>query len=98
MIKQWMRRIVCVGALLAFGLATAPQIQAENTIVGSNGVVAGAVTGGGWTAMLGCASCVIGAGLLIVGGVPAIILALNTPGSSMAALACVSACYEALNK
>ncbi|MFI5244205.1 MAG: hypothetical protein ACHQQR_03190 [Gemmatimonadales bacterium] len=51
-------------------------------------------TGKGWGAALTCAGCVVGAGFILAGGPGAIIVAVNTPGSAIALLSCVAACYE----
>jgi hypothetical protein len=51
--------------------------------------------GRGWGSMLACSACVIGAGVVIAGGPGAILLAVNTPGSAVAVLACASSCYDA---
>lgn len=52
-------------------------------------------TGKGWGSMLACSACLLGAGMVIAGGPASIIVAVNTPGSAVAALACVSSCYDA---
>lgn len=53
-------------------------------------------TGRGWGSMIACAGCAIGAGFILAGGPGAILIAVNTPGSSIALLGCVATCYEAL--
>jgi hypothetical protein len=51
--------------------------------------------GRGWGGMIGCAACIVGAGIVIAGGPATIVAALYTPGSAIAALACAATCYEA---
>ena len=53
---------------------------------------------GYWEALacIGCASCVVATGMIAAGGPGSILIAVNTPGSAVAAMACVAVCYEAV--
>ena len=53
-------------------------------------------SGRGWGSLIACAGCAIGAGFILAGGPGAILIAVNTPGSSIALLGCAATCYEAL--
>jgi predicted double-glycine peptidase len=86
------KRVVWGGALLALAAATAPAIHAAPARETST---APRESGQGWGSILGCAACGVAAGGLILGGPGAILVAANTPGSAMAAMACAGVCYEA---
>ena len=92
MMKGILRRIVCAGALLALSVATSPGMNPAATI--ATPATAANVPGEGWGSALACAACLVGAGLVVVGGPGSILIAVNTPGSAVAAAACVSACYD----
>jgi hypothetical protein len=98
-----LRRIACLAAILGLGMASFPAAQAAPTaprsaVAASTPVAApaSAQTGAGWGAIIGCAGCAIGGGLVIAGGPASILIAVNTPGSAIALIGCVGACYEAL--
>jgi hypothetical protein len=102
-----LRRIACLAAMLGLGMASFPSVQtAAAPVAASVGQAATATatiaapasarTGKGWGAMISCAGCAIAAGIVIAGGPASILVAVNTPGSSVALLACAGACYEAL--
>jgi hypothetical protein len=66
------------------------------THAGVQSTIASRASGRGWGSMIGCAACIVGAGLLVAGGPGAILLAINAPGSAIGALACAASCYEAI--
>ena len=103
-----LRRIACLAAMLGLGMASFPSVQtaaaapvaalaghagAATSTIAARGV---AQTGKGWGAMISCAGCAVAAGIVVAGGPASILVAVNTPGSSIALLACAGACYEAL--
>jgi hypothetical protein len=110
MTNNTFRRITCVVTMLALGVASALNVQpAMGAIAGASATrpaasVASAAattpvarqTGRGWGAIIGCAGCAIAGGLVIAGGPASILIAVNTPGSAVALLACAGTCYEAL--
>jgi tartrate dehydratase alpha subunit/fumarate hydratase class I-like protein len=111
MVNGVLRRIACTGAIIGLGIASSPRAQAEAAarvaaapVASSNAAAAAATAtrapaeeiGRGWGAMIGCASCLLGAGIVIAGGPAAILIAVNTPGSSIAVLGCIATCYEAV--
>ena len=104
------RRIACVGAILGLGVATSPRVQAVsaapvvaaavNSIHATSHAAAASAqrpseTGRGWGSMIGCAACAVATGLIVAGGPATLIIAVNTPGSAGALLACAATCYEA---
>jgi hypothetical protein len=103
-----LRRIACLAAMLGLGMASFPSVQAASaaTVAASVGQASPAAatiaaptsaqTGSGWGAIISCAGCAIAAGVVVAGGPASILIAVNTPGSSIALLACAGACYEAL--
>jgi hypothetical protein len=105
-----LRRIACLAAMLGLGMASFPSAQAAPvaTAVTSIGHATAATStiaapgaaqaGKGWGAIISCAGCAIAAGIVVAGGPASILIAVNTPGSSIALLACAGACYEALAK
>ena len=105
-----LRRLASVGAVLALIIASSPRLDATPQSSGRAAAVAGNLapsqaaveatgrapqTGEGWGAMIACAGCLVGAGVIVAGGPAAIIVAANLPGSAIAAMACVAVCYEA---
>ncbi len=109
MISPILRSIACAGAILGLGVASSPRMQAASaapvvtTSVNSNHTMSTAAasaqqpseTGRGWGSMIGCAACAVAAGLIVAGGPATLIVAVNTPGSAVALLACAATCYEA---
>ncbi len=103
-----LRRIACLAAMLGLGVASFPGVQTAsaapvvasvghaNPAIATISAPASARTGKGWGAIISCAGCAIAAGIVVAGGPASILLAVNTPGSSIALLACAGACYEAL--
>jgi hypothetical protein len=103
-----LRRIACLAAMLGLGVASFPSAQAApvapvaasvgQATAASASIAAPASTrsGKGWGALFGCAGCAIAAGLVVAGGPGSILIAVNTPGSAIALLACAGTCYEAL--
>jgi hypothetical protein len=79
--------------ILALAVATAPPIGAAGAAEPL--AAGGAAPGRGWGSIIGCAACAVGAGAIAAGGPAAVMIAVNTPGSAMAAIACAGACYEA---
>ena len=108
MTNNTFRRITCLMAMLALGVASslrpaaaavAGTPAASPVAAAGSAPVATAVvqqTGRGWGAIIACAGCAIAGGLVVAGGPASVLLAVNTPGSSIALLACAGACYEAL--
>ena len=109
MTNNTFRRIACVMAMLALGVASILSVRpavaaiagtsvATPSAAASTNVAASATrqTGRGWGAIIGCASCAIAGGLVVAGGPASILIAVNTPGSAVALLACAGTCYEAL--
>ena len=109
MISPILRSIACVGAILGLGVASSPRMQAASAApvvtvsVNSNHTMSTAAasalrpseTGRGWGSMIGCAACAVATGLIVAGGPATLIIAVNTPGSAVALLACAATCYEA---
>lgn len=111
MARTALRRIACVAAMLALGVASSPRVQAATVApvtpsaaaaINANHVTSPAtalvepnVTGKGWGTMLACAGCVVAATAIVAAGPAAIVVAIHTPGSALALLACTAACYEA---
>lgn len=110
MTNNTFRRIACVMAMLALGVASTLSVRpAMAAIAGTSMATPTAAnaattvsasatrqTGRGWGAIIGCAGCAIAGGLVVAGGPASIIIAVNTPGSAVALLACAGSCYEAL--
>lgn len=105
MTNNVLRRIACLAAMLSFGVASFPSAQAAPvaastgqapTAASTIAAPAATQTGKGWGSLFGCAGCAIAAGFIVAGGPASIIIAVNTPGSSIALLGCVGSCYEAL--
>ena len=105
-----LRRIACAGAMLGLGIASSPRLQAANVAPiavaaasanhampaqAASTPVNANVTGEGWGAMIGCAACVVAAGMTLAGGPVAIAIAVTAPGSAIALLACAAVCYDA---
>ena len=105
-----LRRIACMGAMLGLSVASSPRLQAASAApaavasVNSSHAPSPAAapevrslieTGKGWGSMISCAACAVAAGITIAGGPATILVAVNAPGSAIALLACVAACYEA---
>lgn len=107
-----LRRLSCVAAMLALGVASSPRAQAASmapvtpstaaaassthaTPPAATALVQPSVTGSGWGLMLACAGCVVAAAGLVAAGPATIVVAIHTPGSALAVLACTAACYEA---
>jgi hypothetical protein len=109
MVGAIFRRIACAGAILGLGVASSPRVQAAPTApvvtasVNSSHTMSTAAasaqrpseTGRGWGSMIGCAACAVATGLIVAGGPATLIIAVNTPGSTVALLACAATCYEA---
>lgn len=111
MARTALRRIACVAAMLALGVASSPRVQAATVApvtpsaaaaINANHATSPAtalvepnVTGRGWGTMLACAGCVVAAAGIVAAGPAAIVVAIHTPGSALALLACTAACYEA---
>jgi hypothetical protein len=107
MANGFIRRFACVAALIGLGVASAPRIEAAPAaaVVATTGSgvthsvsatrLAAREAGSGWGSMIACAACAVGAGVIIAGGPGAILIAINTPGSAVALLACGASCYEA---
>jgi len=109
MVGAIFRRIACVGAMLGLGVASSPRMQAASTapvvtasVSSTHGTSTAAAsaqqpseTGRGWGSMIGCAACAVAGGLIVAGGPATLIIAVNTPGSAGALLACAATCYEA---
>jgi hypothetical protein len=81
-----LRRIAGIVAMLALGVASSPAVAASENP---------SETGRGWGSAIACAACVAGAGLAIAGGPATLLIAVNTPGSAVAVMACAASCYEA---
>jgi hypothetical protein len=110
MTNNTFRRITCLMAMLALGVASSLNVRpaaaaVAGTPAASPVAAAGSApvatlvmrqTGRGWGAIIACAGCAIAGGLVVAGGPASVLIAVNTPGSSIALLACVGACYEAL--
>lgn len=106
MTNNTFRQIACLVTLLALTLTPnlsvrpAPATTAPSVVraagAASTGALALPKTGRGWGALIGCTGCLIGGGLIVAGGPASILIAVNTPGSSIALLACVGSCYEVL--
>lgn len=103
MTNNTLRRIACLVTLLALVALPAPSLRPAVSV--ANGASAPIVVtdaavsrkaGRGWGAMLGCAGCLVAGGLVVAGGPASILIAVNTPGSAIALLACAGSCYEAL--
>jgi hypothetical protein len=109
MISPILRRIACAGAILGLGVASSPRVQAAaaapvmTASVNSSHTMSTATasawrpteTGRGWGSMIGCAACAVATGFIVAGGPATILVAVNTPGSAIALLACAATCYEA---
>jgi hypothetical protein len=103
-----LRRIACLAAMLGLGVASFPSAQAAplapaGTAISQASAVATPIAasaraqaGQGWGSIIGCTGCLIAAGLVVAGGPASILIAVNTPGSAIALLACAGTCYEAL--
>ncbi|MFI5233505.1 MAG: hypothetical protein ACHQSE_13430 [Gemmatimonadales bacterium] len=112
MTNNTFRRITCLVAMLALGVASSlnvrPAVAATAGASATSPAAAAASaavatptagqSGRGWGALIACAGCAIAGGLIVAGGPASILIAVNTPGSSIALLACVGSCYEALAK
>jgi len=109
MTNNTFRRLACLVAMLALGVASTLSMRPAAAAIAGTPVArpAAAVSataatpatrqaGRGWGAIIGCAGCAIAGGLVVAGGPASILIAVNTPGSSVALLACVGSCYEAL--
>ncbi len=91
MLRSNMRVLTLAMCLAVLGMNTAVQ---PGSSPGTAEPVAAAedVTGSGWKAFAACVTC-IAAGIGIVGGGPAVIVAAaSAPGSSIALGACIAAC------
>ncbi len=108
MTNGFIRRVACVAALIGLGVASAPRIEASpatTVVVATTGStithtasatrVAARETGSGWGSMIACAACAIAAAGVVAGGPGAVLIAINTPGSAVALLACGASCYDA---
>jgi hypothetical protein len=107
MANGFIRRFACVAALIGLGVASAPPIGAAPAaaVVATTGSAithavsanrsAARETGRGWGSMIACAACAVAAGAVLAGGPGAVLIAINTPGSAVALLACGASCYEA---
>jgi hypothetical protein len=109
MTNNTFRSIACLVATLALGVASSLTVRPAASASASTSVTRPATpaapaavtpatrqTGRGWGAIIGCAGCVIAGGLVVAGGPASILVAVNTPGSALALLACVGSCYEAV--
>ena len=110
MTNNMFRRITCFVAVLALGAASSLSVRPANAVTtgtavaGAAGAPAPATTtapaarasGRGWGSIFACAGCAIAGGLVVAGGPASILIAVNTPGSSVALLACAGSCSEAL--
>ncbi|MGH7653851.1 MAG: hypothetical protein ACREN6_04225 [Gemmatimonadaceae bacterium] len=110
MTNNMFRRITCLMATLALGVASSLNVRPAAAAVAGTSVASAAAaegsapvaapvtpqTGRGWGSIIACAGCAIAGGLVVAGGPASILIAVNTPGSAVALLACVGACYEAL--
>jgi len=106
MTNNTLRRVACLVTLLALtmtpnigarAVATNPMSVAPVAAGASTATHAAPKIGRGWGAMLGCAGCLVAGGLVVAGGPASILIAVNTPGSAIALLACAGSCYEALS-
>jgi hypothetical protein len=110
MMSNTFRRIACLGAILGLGVASSPRVHAAPapqaasasvTVAHASPATAGASaqtqaeSGRGWGSMIGCAACIVAAGLVVAGGPVSIIIAVNAPGSAIAVMGCAATCYEA---
>ena len=103
MIKGIFRKLTCLAALAAFGVASAPRVQAAPAVSAAAGASSSSAatvtvvpaTGRGWGSIFACAGCAVAAAVVVAGGPGAILVAINTPGSAIAAMACAASCYEA---
>ena len=110
MVRKAFRRIAGVAALIGLAVASSPHARTAAAAPASvpvatashaaapapvEGAQSQAETGRGWGGMIGCAACLVGAGIVVAGGPASIIAAVYTPGSAIAALACAATCYEA---
>lgn len=109
MTNNTFRRVACLMAMLAVGVASSLSAPSAAAAIAGTPVARPAaatptpvvsrapqLTGGGWGSIIGCAGCAIAGGLVVAGGPASIFIAVNTPGSAVALLACVGSCYEAL--
>ena len=105
MTNNGLRRIACLAAMLGLGVTSFPSAQAAPVATAISQATAPAAaiaapaapqTGKGWGAIFGCAGCAVAGALIVAGGPGSILIAVNTPGSSIALLACAGSCYEAL--
>jgi hypothetical protein len=95
MARTFLRKIVCASAILGLGIATAPPILPAEAAVAAVPPNTATASGRGWGSMIGCAACFVGGAAIAAGGPASVLIAVNTPGSAIAALACAGACYEA---
>ena len=111
MMTSTFRRVACLGAMLALGVASGPESRpasaAQPTARHAASALAASVapsptirsvdeSGTGLGSILACAGCAVAAGLVVVGGPGAILVAVNSPGSALVLMGCISACYDAL--
>jgi len=103
-------RLAFVIAMIGVSAASAPGVQFVSAATSVSSADASPIArsqqpaavarsgdaGRGWGSMLACSACILGAGVVIAGGPAAILIAVNTPGSAVAVLACASSCYDAL--
>jgi hypothetical protein len=109
MTNNMVRKITCLVTLLA--LVAAPSLNVRGALNADDATASAAVaatpsastavatigpSGRGWGVVFGCVGCLIAGGLVVAGGPGSILIAVNTPGSSIALLACAGSCYEAL--
>ena len=110
MVGKTLGRMAFVMAMFGASAASAPAVSlvsaaspAVSTVSATSGAhrqqatpVARSIEAGrGWGSMIACSACLLGTGVVIAGGPAAIIIAVNTPGSAIAMLACAATCYEA---
>lgn len=105
MTNNTFRRIACLVTLLALtmtpNIGVRPAATKATSVVPATGGASSATQaapkiGRGWGSILGCAGCLVAGGLVVAGGPASILIAVNTPGSSIALMACAGSCYEAL--
>ena len=91
MLRSNMRVLTLAMCLSVLGMNTAVQ-PGSSSGTAEPAAAAEDVTGSGWKAFAACVTC-IAAGIGIVGGGPAVIVAAaSAPGSSIALGACIAAC------
>jgi hypothetical protein len=109
MVGKNLGRIAFVTAVIGMGALSEPAVSAVSAAAPAAPVsatsgshrqqatpVARSVQAGkGWGSMIACSACILGAGVVIAGGPASIIIAVNTPGSALALIACASSCYDA---